>query len=559
MLTAADVIAGKLLVQLGDVTAAQARAAMRAAAADDSTPQDLVARLQAEGLDQAKVRRIRRYVGLYEMVRAEAVYLTLLEKRHGFPRHEAHDLLARIEADVYRSRLGAALVEAGRLTEEEDGALVQRARQAMAAEDAKVVARYLRDDFEGVARPLVRAAQVTAASFTASTIFRSPETARLVKAQVERLRGLAEAVPGGGIEVDFAPPEAVVAQANAPGAAGLDLERLSRADTARIRHAEPEPAAGDLVGRRAIGPYEVVECLGQGGMGAVYLARDPESAGALVAVKVLQTGRAGPDDVARFGREVAVMRLVDHPDVVTLIDEGRTDDGLDYVVLQAFPGRPLRALLREGGPLPLGDGLRLLERLLEALAAVHAAGVVHRDVKPENVFVIAGPERAIKLLDLGIARRMDDDRPAAERLFRTRAGVISGSPAYVAPETITDDPIDGRTDVYSAGVLAFEALTGKLPLVAGSPYELLREHLLGVPLTLGQARKDVAWSPDLERLVARMLAKERDQRPTCAEVLDALRGGLAAEAVRHAKAPSPAPAPGGVKGLFKLLNRATWT
>ncbi|MBX3466706.1 MAG: serine/threonine protein kinase [Planctomycetes bacterium] len=559
MLTAADVIAGKLLVQLGDVTAERARAVMRAAAADASAQEDLVARLQAEGLDQAKVTRIRRYVGLYEMVRAEAVYLTLLEKRHGVPRAEAHDLLARIEADVYRSRLGALLVEAGRLTAEEDRALVQRARQAMAAEDAKVVARYARDDFEGVARPLVRAPKVTAAAFTASTIFRSPETARLVRAEVERLRGLADPVPATGGDVDFAPPEALLAQAE-PAPGGLDLDRLARADTARFLQSAPDPAAGDLRGRREIGPYEVVECLGQGGMGAVYLARDPESAGALVAVKVLHTGRAGPDDQARFQRELAVMRLVDHPDVVALIDEGRTADGLDFVVLQAFPGRPLRAHLREGGPLPLDAGLRLLERLLEALGAVHAAGVVHRDVKPENVFVIAGPERAVKLLDLGIARRIDHGRPAAERLFRTRAGVISGSPAYVAPETITDDPIDGRTDVYSLGVLLFEALTGRLPLVADSPYEYLREHLLGVPLTLGQARKDVAWSPDLERLVARMLAKERDHRPTCADILGALRGGLAEAAVRHAQAPPAATKESGVvKGLYKLLNRATWS
>ncbi len=582
MLTAADVIAGKLLVQMGDVPAEVARSAMREVAADEAAVQDLVARLYADQrLTHQQVSRIRRYVGLYEMVRAEAVYLSLLEKRHGVARHEAHDLLARIEADVYRTRLGAVLVQLNRLSEEEDRALVQRARKAMASEDAKVVARYARDDFEGVARPLLSEPKVTAGSFKVSAIFRSRETARIVKSAVKRLRALGDTavVTGEPLELDFAPPE--VLARSAPEAVegelattissqedgdalspGVDLQRMAQADTARFR-AVDQPEGEDLRQRRAIGPYEVIECLGQGGMGAVYLARDPEAAGALVAVKVLQTGRARPEDLARFKREMSIMNLIDHPDVVHLIDEGQTPDGLDFMVIQAFPGRPLKGLLREGGPMPVQAGLRVLERLCVALSAVHAAGVVHRDIKPENVFVIAGPERAIKLIDFGIARRMDDGEPAERRLFRTATGVISGSPAYVAPETITDDPLDGRTDIYSLGVLAFEVLTGKLPLVADSPYEYLREHMLGVPLTLGQARKDVAWAPDLERLVARMLAKEKEHRPaSCEAILAELRGGLAAAAEQYAKSPPPAaPAPQGgvVNSLFKMLNRASWS
>lgn len=576
MLTAADVISGKVLVQLGDVTAAAARATMRQVAADADAACDLVARLHSAGLlTQQQVTRIRRYVALYELVRAEAVYLHLLERKHGVPRHEAHDLLARIEADVYRTRLGAVLVAAGRLTDEEDRALVLRARQAMATEDAKVVTRYARDDFEGVARALIPEGKITAASFKVSTIFRSRETAKIIKSAVERLRGLADAVDADGVsfEADFAAPEVVARSApsdrlpsvppvEAELPAGVDLDRMVTAQTARFRPADGEQGE-DLRGVERIGPYEVVECLGQGGMGAVYLARDPEAAGALVAVKVLQTGRARPEDLARFRREMAIMRLIEHPDVVHLIDEGRTQDGLDYMVIQAFPGKPLRALLREGGPLPLETALLVLERILDALGAVHAAGVVHRDLKPENVFVIAGPERAIKLLDFGIARLQDDDLPPERRLYRTISGVVSGSPAYVAPETITNDALDGRTDLYSLGVVLFEMLTGKLPLIADSPYEYLREHMLGIPLTLGQARKDVSWSPDLERLVASLLAKERDQRPRGEAVLAELRGGLRDRAIACAQAPppdqQPAGQPGVVNKFFSLLNRASWT
>lgn len=580
MLTAADVISGKVLVQLGDVSADVARAVMREVAGDADASCDLVARMQVAGvLTQQQVTRIRRYVALYELVRAEAVYLNLLEKKHGVAKHEAHELLARIEADVYRTRLGTVLVTAGRITGDEDRALVQRARQAMATEDTKVVTRYSRDDYEGVARALIPEAKVTAGSFKVSTIFRSRETAKIIRSAVERLRGLADAVDADGVsfEADFASPEAVARSAPSdplPSGhgvevelpAGVDLDRMVTAQTARFRAADAEQSE-DLRGVKRIGPYDVVECLGQGGMGAVYLARDPEAAGALVAVKVLQTNRARPEDLARFRREMAIMRLIDHPDVVHLIDDGKTDDGLDFMVIQAFPGKPLRTLLREGGPLPLATALLVFERILDALGAVHAAGVIHRDLKPENVFVIAGPERAIKLLDFGIARLLDDDQPVERRLYRTLDGVVSGSPAYVAPETITNDALDGRTDLYSLGVLLFEMLTGKLPLIADSPYEYLREHMLGVPLMLGQAKKEVAWSPDLERFVASLLSKERDQRPaSCGAVLADLRGGLRDRAIAYAKSPPPPEPqsgsqaqPGVVNKFFKMINRASWS
>jgi predicted Ser/Thr protein kinase len=569
MLTAADVIAGKLLVQLGDASVDDVRAAMREVAADREAVFDLVARLYSgQKLAHEQVSRIRRYVALYETVRAEAVYLHLLEKKHGVPKAEAHELLARIEADTYRSRLGATLVEAGRLTAEQDRALVQRARAAMAAEDEKVVARYLKEDCEGVARPLIQHEKVAASAFKVSTIFRSRETARIVKAAVQRLRGMAEAaVPATASDPDFVPEQAAAqppSVAAMPESDGADMERLARADTARFRNADAAPKEGDdLRARTAIGRYQVVECLGQGGMGAVYLASDPESAGALVAVKVVLTAKAKPEDMARFKRESEVMQLIDNPHVVHLIEEGKTDDGLDYMVIQAFPGKMLRKVLRDKKTLPLDVTLAMLERLLEGLAATHKAGVVHRDLKPENVFVIAGADREVKLIDFGIARRMDDDLPPERRLYRTRAGVISGSPAYVAPETITDDALDGRTDIYSLGVMLFEMLTGKLPLIADSPYEYLREHLLGVPLTLGQGKKDARWHPDLERLIARMMAKEKPQRPaSCDEILAELRGGLRDQALAYLSSPpEPVTVQKGtvMNKFFNLISRASWT
>lgn len=144
---------------------------------------------------------------------------------------------------------------------------------------------------------------------------------------------------------------------------------------------------------------------------------------------------------------------------------------------------------------------------------------LHRDLKPENILVERGTDRTM-VVDFGLARMVSGDE---EEEFRTAMGAITGSPAYIAPETIAGGRVDARTDVYALGTIFFELLTGRTPLHASTPYAFLREHLVGVPLTLERARPDQRWSPDLEALIAQMLAKESAHRPaSCSVVLKRL-------------------------------------
>ncbi len=535
-----DIVAAKLLVQLGDVAADVLQRELVAVDTDPQAAVDLVARLARGGvLDGARVTRIRRYVALFEHVRREAIFLRMVEKElPQLSKEDVGELIARLERSDYRTQLAAVLMAQGRIDASQARDLERRTRDAMRREDLKVLERYRAQRFEGVGRPLVREPRVATHVFRVSTLFRSRDTIARVKKALVRL-DQEEAPPPRDAQFEFLPAE-LPSGDEVP----LDPDRrrqLEQMDTARLKPADPdEPAAapGELRDRASIGPYEVVECIGQGGMGAVFLAQE-EGVGPIVAVKVLLTERAGADDLARFRREAHISSLLEHPNAVSLLDQGETPDGLSYMAIPFFAGKDLKAVLAEaGGRLEPADALHYFEQLLAGLQAVHEAGAVHRDLKPENCFVLAGAERQLKLVDLGIARLMDDDRPPAERAFRSRAGVISGTPAYIAPETITDDPIDARTDIYSAGIVLYELLTGRNPLFAETPYDYLREHLVGVPLTLFQGRKDKAWHPELESLVASMLAKEKaDRPPSCQAILDLLRGGLRARALAHYDAP----------------------
>ena len=548
MLTAADIAAAKLIHQLRPDALPTLLAGLREIAADDEDLTDLIAWLQRSGqLDEAQVVKIRRLVALFELVRHEAAYLRVLEQRAGIPRHEVHDLIARIEQTDFRHRLGPLLLHTGRLRPEQHERVEQRIRAQFDREDQRMVARYLTEDFQGVVRPLVRQGDpADPSSYRVSSLFRTASTQRIVGDTLRKLRESAaeqlavaprDAFPPE--DEDFEPDEDFEEDDEA------ELEDGRRGTTRMLKKLEGD-AAG-LRQRETVGDYEIVECLGQGGMGAVYLCQERAGPG-LVAVKVTLAERAAADDLARFHREIELVKRVSHPHVVQLIDEGRTADGLLYMVLPVYPGKSLADVLKDkDGPLAPARAFAILEQVLEGLAAIHAQQIVHRDLKPDNVFVLAGKEADIRIVDLGIARLMDG--APAEDLFKTKVGVISGSPAYVAPETIAGGALDARTDLYSFGVMAYELFTGRLPLYAESAYEYLQEHLVGVPRTLRQIARDVPWPDELERLIAQLLAKEPGDRPSsCAETLEALR--VARSATEEALARPAEPEEVGKSSLF---------
>lgn len=254
-------------------------------------------------------------------------------------------------------------------------------------------------------------------------------------------------------------------------------------------------------GDRAPDRYQVLQELAAGGMGRVYLARDV-ALERFVALKMLsENWRSHPELRERFLREAKVAAKLSHPNVVAVHDVGE-DDGRPYMALEYVEGRDLSSLLREKGRLEIGEAVPILEAVANALGAAHAAGIVHRDVKPGNVFL--REDGAIKLGDFGIAR--------IEGLDLTETGMAVGTPRYMAPEQACGKPVDGRTDIYALGVLAFHLLTGRPPFVGG---DLAYKHVHEAPPDPRQIQPDLP--PLLAQLILSCLAKKPELRPPSAE------------------------------------------
>jgi len=213
---------------------------------------------------------------------------------------------------------------------------------------------------------------------------------------------------------------------------------------------------------RALSTYRIVEKLGAGGMGEVYLARD-ERLGRDVALKILPEGRLSDEGArSRFRKEAQALLRLSHPHVATLFDYGSAE-GVDYLVMERVGGRTLDVVLREG-PLPEKEVVRLGAQLARGLSAAHEAGVVHRDLKPSNLGLTA--DGLLKVLDFGVARLLGEALPAGSgdaTATETGAGQVVGSPPYLSPEQLVGKEADARSDVYSAGACLYELATGRRP------------------------------------------------------------------------------------------------
>jgi serine/threonine-protein kinase len=287
------------------------------------------------------------------------------------------------------------------------------------------------------------------------------------------------------------------------------------------------------------GRYELEERVGTGGMSAVYRAHD-RLLERKVAIKILHA-RLGEDDeyVERFRREARAVAQLAHPHIVTVIDRGEEDDGRQYIVFEYVEGDDLKQLVSRTGPLPIDQVVDLGAEIASGLAYAHERGIVHRDVKPQNV-LLNGDGRA-KVTDFGIARSLDVERGV------TQTGTVLGTSTYIAPEQASGQPVDDRSDVYSLGVVLFELLTGDVPFPGENFVIVAMQHVNTPPPPVLERRPDAP--PALAALVDRMLAKDHLERPSMDEVvgeLEALRGtgaepGGAATVVRR-PAPRARPA-----------------
>ncbi|MCB9598095.1 MAG: protein kinase [Sandaracinaceae bacterium] len=249
---------------------------------------------------------------------------------------------------------------------------------------------------------------------------------------------------------------------------------------------------GTVVGER----YRIEEALGRGGMGCVYRAHD-ERLDRPVALKLLSPDRIGDATaVTRLIREARATAALEHDHIVPVYDVGGTGDGGAYLAMQLVRGESLRARVARG-PLPLDEALSIVRQIGAALAHAHAAGIVHRDVKPDNVMLRADDGRAV-VLDFGIAKREEAAPLTAE-------GAMVGTPAYLAPEQARGEPIDGRADQFALAVVAWELLTGRLPWPGRAVLEVLTQVLEHDPAPLG-----IAGAP--EAALRRALSKDRADR-----------------------------------------------
>jgi serine/threonine protein kinase len=258
------------------------------------------------------------------------------------------------------------------------------------------------------------------------------------------------------------------------------------------------PRPGDRIGR-----YEVQALLREGGMGRVYRAVGPD--GTVAAVKVIKAEYARqPAYRKRFEREVRVARLIEHPHVVPVLEAG-THEGELFLTTPFIDGGALDELLRAGGPLAPDRAVDICVQVAGGLGALHAAGVVHRDVKPANVLLTEGGRALVA--DFGIARWRDAS-------VLTEPGKVVGSAPYIAPEQIRGDEVTAVTDVYSLGCMAYELLTGTRPFAGRSGAELLMAHLEQPPPDPVTVRPDL--SPDLAWALLRALEKDPAARPPTA-------------------------------------------
>jgi serine/threonine-protein kinase len=292
-----------------------------------------------------------------------------------------------------------------------------------------------------------------------------------------------------------------------------------------LAHTLPEPTADPLVGQLVAGRYRVLGQLGEGGMGNVYRAVQ-ETIEKKVALKVLKAEySSSPDMVVRFHREAVSACRIKHPNVVDVFDLGQLEDGRFYIAMDLLEGRDLADVLSKAGSLPAQRAVTIALQICRALNAAHQSGIVHRDLKPENVFLhrTSDGDEIVKIVDFGIAHLLaqePDRRKSAPMIEHaadgsrklTSAGMIFGTPEYMAPEQASGGNIDHRADIYATGIILYKMLTGHAPFSGESFLEVLEKQVTQPPPRMSKVKSDLDIPKELEQVVMRSLAKKPDER-----------------------------------------------
>lgn len=530
-----DLLRAKVAIQLALLDPAGAQDALREV---DGGKQFLAL------LPQQDRERVEEYARRCHTLKGESFYLRFLREKGVVPEQTLHPIMWEVRQSKTGDTLGQTLVARGmiELTLHQD--LSQRASQQLEQDDVQITQRYRERGYVGVERS-------------------SQTVVQVISEGEARRNGAGASAPPAPAPLPTTPPPPAPLPSPTPVA--------PPSDGGERTVALPPPAAlpAELANSGLDAKYDIIRKAGEGGMGAVYLAfskDDPDHEQPL-ALKVVLDVAKSKDAAARFKREILATSFCAHETIIEIHDAAPTDDGSYYMAMEYIEGEELADIIKAEGPLSMERMVRLLDQALQALQAAHEANIVHRDIKPQNFRIAKRPDGSelLKLVDFGIARVLDAaDSGAGDQFFKTMGGKITGSPAYIAPESITEPEIDQRADLYSLGITIFRVVTGRLPFVAKAPTEYLPMHLYQKPPKLREVLPSAPES--LEFMVDKLLAKVADHRyQTAGEALAFLRehvwpavlpdepvpGSPEAEAAAAAAAappppdlPAPAPLPG---------------
>ncbi|MDB4979265.1 MAG: serine/threonine protein kinase [Myxococcales bacterium] len=357
-------------------------------------------------------------------------------------------------------------------------------------------------DVSGTIRPFVRAPENTASGHSAGLESAAMTLFQSAKAGVASSNAPANSVPTQG---GVAAPTLVPAKGGlAPAAAAVRPAVHS---------------AANLIGRTLNHRYLVEDKIGEGGFGAVFRGKQIAT-GREVALKILHPHNSSDQTIiARFKREAEACSKLRDVHTVTTYDFDETEDGILYLAMELLRGRSLHQLQKSDGPLPSARVLGIVDQVAQSLGEAHANGIVHRDMKPENVFVesrnvgagaAATLEDHVKVLDFGIAKMMSGEKDAQAL---TAVGQTLGTLEFMSPEQLRGQTLDGRSDIYALGMMSYEMLTGVLPFQnAKTPIEIINFHMKQTPPVPSKLKEGIKIPGNVDDIIVKMVAKNRDDR-----------------------------------------------
>jgi serine/threonine-protein kinase len=295
-----------------------------------------------------------------------------------------------------------------------------------------------------------------------------------------------------------------------------------------------------LIGQTVAGKYFIHQLLGRGGMGDVYKATHLTLDRPVVLKLLKKLFHSDASLVQRFHREARAASRLNHPNSITIIDFGQSDDGTLFMAMEYLAGRSLERVIAEEQPLPEPRVVHMGAQILAALAEAHALGIIHRDLKPANVMIEPRRDEPdfVKVLDFGIAKL---NEPGDGGGGLTQAGIVCGTPGYMSTEQVRGDELDARSDLYAVGVILYEMLTGVLPFESDTPMGLVTKHLVEDPPPLGVRKPGLVVSPALEAIVMQALSRDRRERFPSADEMRAALLACGSAAVAAPLRPTPPP------------------